>query len=52
MKRARNGIRTRTSLRMPPPQDGASANFATQALCSLKDEVKSLKSLSDFGLST
>jgi hypothetical protein len=29
---ARNEIRTRTTLRMPPPQDGASANFATRAL--------------------
>ena len=28
---ARNEIRTRTSLRMPPPQDGASTNFATRA---------------------
>jgi hypothetical protein len=29
---AQNEIRTRTSLRMPPPQDGASTNFATWAL--------------------
>ena len=28
---ARNEIRTRTTLRMPPPQDGASTNFATRA---------------------
>ena len=32
MQCARNEIRTRTSLRMPPPQDGASTNFATRAL--------------------
>jgi hypothetical protein len=28
---AQNEIRTRTILRMPPPQDGASTNFATWA---------------------
>lgn len=31
MKSAQNEIRTRTTLRMPPPQDGASTNFATWA---------------------
>jgi hypothetical protein len=29
---AQNEIRTRTTLRLPPPQDGASTNFATWAL--------------------
>jgi hypothetical protein len=33
---ARNEIRTRTSLRMPPPQDGASTNFATRAFIKYK----------------
>jgi hypothetical protein len=28
---AQDEIRTRTTLRMPPPQDGASTNFATWA---------------------
>ncbi len=31
MKCAQDEIRTRTTLRMPPPQDGASTNFATWA---------------------
>ena len=30
-KCAQNEIRTRTTLRLPPPQDGASTNFATWA---------------------
>jgi hypothetical protein len=34
--RARDWIRTSTSFRMPPPEDGASTNFATRALLSLK----------------
>ena len=38
-KSAQNEIRTRTSLRMPPPQDGASTNFATWAFT-----LESLKS--------
>ena len=50
---AQNEIRTRTSLRMPPPQDGASTNFATRAF--LKYKVGGLKSFiptSDFRLKT
>ena len=39
---ARNEIRTRTSLRMPPPQDGASTNFATRAF-NIKPKVFSRK---------
>ena len=39
---ARNEIRTRTSLRMPPPQDGASTNFATRAF-NMKYKVFSLE---------
>jgi len=31
-KSARNEIRTRMSLRTPPPQDGMSTNFTTRAL--------------------
>lgn len=31
MNCAQERIRTATSLRMPPPQDGASTNFATWA---------------------
>ncbi len=45
---ARNEIRTRTSLRTPPPQDGASTNFATRAIPILKNhcaqgETRTLK---------
>lgn len=31
VRSAQNEIRTRTSIQMPPPQDGASTNFATWA---------------------
>jgi hypothetical protein len=31
--RARDWIRTSTSFRTPPPEDGASTNFATWAEC-------------------
>ncbi len=35
-KCAQEQIRTATSLRMPPPQSGASTNFATWALMNYK----------------
>ncbi len=52
---AQNEIRTRTSLRMPPPQDGASTNFATWACLILKSLVDSRESYfltTDLRLST
>jgi hypothetical protein len=51
---ARDWIRTSTSFRTPPPEDGASTNFATRAyrknirVANVKSKIKSKKSKTRF----